>query len=65
MKHVLLAVCAVLLLAACDTQSERDQAATTKLTAQAQLTRAESDAATAQALIDAQKVMASARRSLL
>jgi uncharacterized lipoprotein len=54
MKQILLAVCAVIALAACDTQSERDQAAATRLSAQAQLTRAESDAATAQALIDAQ-----------
>ncbi len=42
------------LLTACDTQSERDQAAATKLAAQAQLVQSESDAATARALVAAQ-----------
>jgi hypothetical protein len=53
MKRLLVLTLAMLLLTACDTQSERDQAEAAKLTAQSQLVQTQTNSDTVSALIDA------------
>lgn len=54
MKRLIPLLALLALLAACDTQSERDRAEAQRLQAQAQLAQAQTQAAQSQALIDSQ-----------